>query len=129
MKKKRIVLAGLAGAMTGLAAWMIPALRRPSPAERERRRRLDVNARGRTGGATITDFRDGVVCYSYEIGGVEYNACQDVSALLALFPAEPRTLIGRPATLKYLASNPANSILICEDWSGLRFYPHAAAPA
>jgi hypothetical protein len=129
MKKKHILMAGMAGALTGLAAWLIPAVRRPSPAERERRRRLAVNARGRTGAATITDFREGAVCYTYFAGGVEYTASQDVSTLTALLPADPRTLIQRPATLKYLAINPANSILVCEEWSGLRFQPHAAAPA
>ena len=36
MSKKRYVLAGLAGALTGSAAWLIPGSRRASPAERER---------------------------------------------------------------------------------------------
>jgi len=126
MKKRRILMAGVAGALTGVAAWFVPAARR-SPAERERRRRLAVNVRGRTGGAKITDFHDGVLCYTYFVGGVEYTAFQDVSALADMLPEDPRTLIQRPATLKYLAHNPANSILLCEEWSGLRFYPQAAA--
>ena len=126
MKKRRILMAGVAGALTGVVAWFVPAARR-SPAERERRRRLAVNARGRTGGATITDFHDGVICYTYFVAGVEYTASQDLSALLDMLPEDPRTLIERPATLKYLAHNPANSILLCEEWSGLRFYPQTAA--
>ncbi len=126
MKKRRILMAGVAGALTGVAAWFVPAMRR-SPADRERQRRLAVNARGRTGGAMITDFREGVLCYTYFVGGVEYTAFQDVSALAGLLPEDPRTLIQRPATLKYLAHNPANSILVCEEWSGLRFSPQAAA--
>jgi hypothetical protein len=126
MKKRRVLMAGVAGALTGVAAWFVPVGRR-SPAERERRRRLAVNARGRTGGATITDFHDGVICYTYFVGGVEYTAFQDLSALVDMLPVDPRTLIQRPATLKYLAHNPANSILLCEEWSGLRFYPRAAA--
>ena len=126
MKKRRILMAGVAGALTGVVAWFVPAGRR-SPAERERRRRLAVNSRGRTGGATITDFYDGVICYRYFVGGVEYTAFQDLSALVDMLPDDPRTLIERPATLKYLAHNPANSILLCEEWSGLRFYPQAAA--
>ncbi len=126
MKKRRILMAGAAGALAGVAAWFVPAMRR-SPAERERLRRLAVNTRGRTGGATITDFRDGVLCYTYFVSGVQYTAFQDVSVLVGMLPEDPRTLIQRPATLKYLAHNPANSILLCEDWSGLRFYPQAAA--
>jgi hypothetical protein len=119
-------MAGLAGALTGAAAWLIPAMGR-TPGERERRRRQTVNAQGRTGGAMIADFRDGVLCYTYDIGGVEYTAFQDVSALADRLPPDPRTLIQRPATLKYLARNPANSILVCEEWTGLRFQPHATA--
>jgi hypothetical protein len=128
MKKGRILMAGLAGALTGVAAWFIPASRRLTPAERERRRRLSIHANGRTGGATITDFHDEIVSYKYYIGGVEYTAFQDVSALARFLPEDPRTLIQRPATLKYLPHNPANSILVCEEWSGLRFQPRATTP-
>ncbi len=126
MKKGRILMAAAAGVLTGMAAWFVPAGRR-TPAERERKRRLQVNAQGRTGGAVINEFRDGVIGYTYFIGGVEYTAFQDVSALAKLLPEDPLVLIERPATVKYLAHNPANSILLCEEWSGLRFYPQAAA--
>lgn len=116
------------GALTGAAAWFLPGVRRRrSPGERERRRRLAVNARGRLGSATVVDFRDGVVSYSYWVAGVEYLASQDLGALYHLLPADPGTLIELPATIKYLARNPANSILMCEVWSGLRFRPHATA--
>lgn len=116
-------LAGALGTLTGVAAWLIPCVRRATPADRERRRRLYVNARGRTGNATIVDFHDGVVCYNYWIGGVKYTASQDVTALLDLLPDDPGMLVANPATYKYLARNPANSILVCEEWSGLRFRP------
>lgn len=132
MRKKRIVMAALAGtmgAMTGVAAWLIPGSRKkPGPAERERRRRLAVNAHGRTGNAMIADFRDGILCYTYSVGGVEYTAFQDLTALADFLPDDPGTLIETPATLKYLARNPANSIVICEEWSGLRMQPRATAP-
>jgi hypothetical protein len=130
MPKNRIVMAGLAGALgalAGVAAWLIPGLRRRTPADRERRRRLYVNGRGRTGDATIVDFHDGVVCYCYWIGGVKYTAFQEVMTLLELLPADPGTLIQGPATFKYLARNPANSIVVCEEWSGLRGQPAAEA--
>lgn len=113
-------LAGVAGALAGLAATVIHHPK-PTPEERERRRRTQVNRHGRTGNATVTDFRDGVVCYTYRVGRIEYTAYQDVRALEGLLPAEPDTLIQRPATLKYLPGNPANSILMCEEWSGLQF--------
>jgi len=124
MKTHKVLPAGLAGVASGLAAWFIPGWR-VCPAERERRRRLKVNSLGRTGSAMIIDFHDGEVCYKYSIGGVEYTAFQDVSSLAEILPADPATLISRPATLKYLAGNPANSILVCEEWSGLIFSPQA----
>jgi hypothetical protein len=116
------------GALTGVAAWLIPySRRRLTPADREQRRRLSVNQRGRRGSATIIDLHDGILYYTYWVGGVKYIASQDVSALAHLLPTEPGTLIGTPATLKYLARNAANSIVVCEQWSGLRFHPRLTA--
>ena len=90
-----------------------------TPEKRERRRRLNVNRLGRLGDALITEANDSVIYYSYSIRGVQYTASQDVSALREQLPAEPDRLIGI-ASLKYAPNNPANSILICEEWSGLR---------
>lgn len=55
-------------------------LRRRSPEERERRRRLDVNRHGRMVDATIIDFHDGVITYTYSVRGMGYTASQDVRA-------------------------------------------------
>jgi hypothetical protein len=108
-------------------AVLITIRRRLSPAERERQRRLTVSARGRVGAATITDFHDGVFSYTYTVGGVEHSATQDVSTLGDLLPGNPATLISQPASLKYLRRNPANSIVLAEDWSGVRFRPVSGA--
>lgn len=89
------------------------------PAGRERKRRALVYRYGRMGEALITDFRDSVIYYSYEISGVAYAASQDVSGLGETVPADPSRLIGH-STLKYHPRNPANSIVISEEWSGLR---------
>ncbi len=67
----------------------------------------------------IKNASDSALYYSYSIGGVQYEASQDVTALRHLLPPEPERLIGL-ASLKYAPRNPANSILICERWSGLR---------
>jgi len=121
-----VLLAGLAVALAALAAWIV-LRRRMTPAERERRRRLAVSARGRVGGATITDFHDGVISYTYSVGGVQHSATQDVSALTSFLPQNPATVISQPASLKYLRRNPANSIVLAEDWSGLRSRPVSGA--
>jgi hypothetical protein len=111
-------LGGLAAVLIGLAIFI--ALRvHGTPEKRERKRRLNVNRIGRLGDATITEATDSVIYYWYSIRGVQYTASQDVSALRERLPAEPERLIGI-ASLKYSPNNPANSILICEEWSGLR---------
>ncbi len=124
-----IGLCGIAG-LLGIAIAAIIRRARKSPHERERIRRRTVNAKGRMGDAVITDVRDNLVMYEYTVRGVTYNASQDVSALAHLLPDDRSSLPGA-ATLKYHPQNPANSIVICERWSGLRVpaKPQPAAPA
>jgi hypothetical protein len=93
---------------------------RRKPKDKEQRRRLMVNQYGRIGDATITDLQDNVLFYSYSVAGVSYTASQDIAALRDRMPPDLERLIGRAASLKYSPQNPANSILICETWSGLR---------
>lgn len=92
---------------------------RQTAAERERRRRLTVNRTGRMGDATIIDVRDCVLFYAYEVRGVAYTTSQDASDFKHQLPSETCSLVG-PAGIKYCSNNPANSIVICEEWSGLR---------
>jgi hypothetical protein len=56
--------------------------------------------------------------YTYSISGVTYETAQDITgleerALLGL------AIVGQSASVKYDPSNPSNSILIADDWSGL----------
>jgi hypothetical protein len=114
-----IALAAAAAVVLGaIVVWRL-VRSRASPAERERKRRLGVNATGRVSDANIVDYRDGALHYSYSAGGAEYTAAQDVSGLQELLPPDPATLIG-PGSVKYVPNNPANSIVVCEQWSGLR---------
>lgn len=69
--------------------------------------------------ATVIDIRGDELHYSYTVRRIEYTAAQDISAIRDRLPADPWTLIGS-ATVKYSPRNPANSILVCEEWSGLR---------
>jgi hypothetical protein len=100
--------------------------RRRNPQERERARRLAVNERGRLADGYIVEATETTVFYSYSVRGVEYAASQDVSTLHELIPGETQRLIGA-VTLKYLTANPANSIVVCEHWSGLRGAPPSNA--
>ena len=106
----------------------VQALRRSRvPAEeQERRRRRMLVARGKMGDANLLDVRDQIVYYSYDVRGIEYTATQDVSALTDLSNSDLSSAIG-PVYVKYDATNPANSIILAEDWSGLRT-AHPQAP-
>lgn len=99
-----------------------------TPAERERRRRLKLNALGRMGDGVVTDVQDETLYFSYSVSGVAYNASQDVSRLRPVLPTELSQVVG-PVWIKYLARNPANSIVVCERWSGIRSRVAAAAGA
>jgi hypothetical protein len=112
------LLAGAAALTIGVGLWFLANLR-PSPAERERRRRLGVDREGRVWQGILADIEDNIVHYSYTVGGVTYNASQDVSALQEFMPADAGTL-GGTVQIKYLPRNPPNSIVVCENWSGLR---------
>jgi hypothetical protein len=102
--------------------------KRRDPQERERLRRLEVNEQGRLADGYIVEANTTTIFYSYSVRGVGYTASQDVSTLSDLISGDTERLIG-PVSLKYLAANPANSIVICEHWTGLRGGAKGSAPA
>ena len=120
------VITGLACIASGvvlLGMWR--AVRsRLSPERREQRRRLDLNVNGRLGDALLTECHEDTLYYTYEVRGVHYTASQDISGLRDQLPGAPERL-GGMVNMKYAAQNPANSILLCEEWSGLREPPPA----
>jgi hypothetical protein len=108
----------ISSALVILGVYILYRIRR-NPKDREQRRRFAVNRYGRLGDAMITEVQNDVVFYEYTVRGVLYAASQDVSQLREHIPIDPNRLIG-PVGLKYSSQNPANSIIICEEWSGLR---------
>lgn len=114
----------------GVAAYLATR-RKPSPEEIERERRAQLVRSGRIMDGTILDIsefdaeEDGrprevrVLIYKYEIGGVEYECSQDVSALREHVKTEDLHL-GFPCSVRYDVHHPENSIVIAENWSGLR---------
>jgi len=119
---------------------------RPSadPDEAERKRRLHLNQIGRIAEGQVVEllqhpveeepapkglfsskprplgsrFRH-IVSYSYSISGVTYQTGQDITGLESQVRLE-RLVAGQPASIKYDPSNPVDSILVADDWSGLR---------
>ena len=114
-------LCGISALLIALAIFIVLRVR-GTPEKRERKRRLRVHREGRIGDALITESSEDTLYYTYSIRGVQYTASQDVSELRDRLPVEPERLIGH-VSLKYAMNNPANSILICEEWSGLRPHP------
>jgi hypothetical protein len=111
----------LALALVALSVVMLVLRRRnrPKPDEMERRRRLAIQAGGKMGDGEIIDVNGSSLVYSYSVAGVNYTAAQDATELRAMLPEDPMSLIG-PVSLKFDPRNPANSIVLCEQWSGLR---------
>jgi len=122
-----LALAGLAIALVALAVWIALQVKQRSPERRERWRRQLLHQQGRLGDAFITEGTETTIFYNYSVHGVQYTASQDISMLRDKLPAQPERLIG-VANMKYAVKNPANSILICEEWSGLRAPARAEDP-
>ena len=59
-----------------------------------------------------------LIHYTYSISGVTYETAQDVTGL-DLRAHLNRVAAGQTASVKYDPSNPSNSILLADDWSGL----------
>ncbi|MBE0657937.1 MAG: hypothetical protein IH602_09620 [Bryobacteraceae bacterium] len=111
-------LLAAAGILLAAALWII-FRRRLSPEEKERRRRLTVNAYRRAIEGVVDDADGDFIHFQYHLRGVTYSASQDVSALAVLLPENRGMLLGT-ASIRFDPRNPANSIVVCEEWSGLR---------
>jgi hypothetical protein len=109
-----LVVAALLATL-GFRAWKAARI---TPEERERRRRAMLVTRGKMGDAVLVEVRDDLLFFTYSVRGVEYTASQDISAMKGQLPLD-LTSVGAVA-VKYLPENPANSIVLAEDWSGLR---------
>lgn len=132
-------------ALGGFIAWL---RRKPhDPAEIERKRRSFLNRIGRIVEGQILEIVDApaepqpqqrqffskqpapssnpgsgarkLLFYMYSISGVTYETAQDITGLEERACLD-RLVAGQHASVKYDPSNPSNSILVADDWSGLR---------
>jgi hypothetical protein len=125
----------LIAALAGVVLWLV-FRKRPTAEELERARRhflaqsgrlvdgmlLDVyeinseegTENGAEGGRTLT-----MLLYSYRISGVNYESSQDITGMSgAVDTAQIR--VGFPCSTRYQPGNPQNSIVVAEEWTGLR---------
>jgi hypothetical protein len=60
-----------------------------------------------------------MLVFSYRIGGVDYECSQDITNMSEIIdPGQVRA--GFPCTVRYQPGNPQNSIVVAEEWTGLR---------
>jgi len=142
----KLTLALLCAVVAAIAmiayAFIRPAV---DPEEDERKRRLHLNQIGRIAEGQVVDLVEHppepraarkwlfgsrahaleaaqprhLVSYTYAISGVTYQTAQDVTGLESQIRFD-RLAAGQPASVKYDPSNPCDSILVADDWSGLR---------
>ena len=136
----------MGGAAAAAIAMIGYAFFRPAeePEEIERKRRLHLNQIGRIAEGQVVELaahpaepREAkrffgsrarplssstlrqLVSYSYAISGVTYHTAQDITGLESQVSLD-KLVAGQPASIKYDPSNPTDSILVADDWSGLR---------
>ena len=119
-----LVLLALVG---GVAVWLIMR-KRPSAEELERARRLFLVQSGRLVDGMLLDIceveaEDGrtltMLMFNYRIGGVNYECSQDITDMRTVLDAA-QVRAGFPCTVRYQPGNPQNSIVVAEEWTGLR---------
>ena len=102
--------------------------RRKTEEQLELERRERLSAQGRLCDGTVIDVQEmngeveiptQLLIYQYDVAGVQYECSQDVT-WLRQFADLHSCRLGLPASVKYDPHNPGNSIVISEDWSGLR---------
>lgn len=121
LKPEFIALGAVVVAATVVLVVRLFFSRKPSPEEMERQRRSQIHQLGKVGDGEIIDFdpETAVITFEYSVAGVIYTAAQDASTLQPMLPEDPMSMVG-PISIKFDPHNPANSIILCEAWSGLR---------
>lgn len=125
-----ITAAGLC--LGGVVLWTV-ARKRPTEDELERLRREALVKTGRIIDGTILDTSEyespgkkgepsgirQMILYKYEIAGVAYECSQDVTHLKEYVDIHDCRL-AFPCSVRYEPRRPSNSIVVAENWSGLR---------
>ena len=141
------LMLGLGAGSILAIALIVFAFMRPNvdPEDAERKRRLHLNLIGRIAEGQVVELSEQpaehaegrrsllptrsrplpdarprcMVSYSYSISGVTYHTAQDVTGLESQVRFD-RLMAGQQASVKYDPANPSDSILVADDWSGLR---------
>jgi len=127
-----VIIAGLL-VLGGIAFWLV-LRKRPTPEELERARRQFLVQSGRLVDGMLLDVCEVeapgksksdptrtliMLLYNYRIGGVNYECSQDITDMPGVINAS-QVRAGFPCTARYQPGNPQNSIVVAEDWTGVR---------
>jgi len=116
------------GIGAAIAAYFIFGRKRKTAAEIERERRDWLIQIGRITDGTVIDVQEvtangnsaaTMLIFQYDVGGVSYEASQDVTYLRQWVNLHSCRL-GLPTSVRYDPQNPGNSIVVSEKWMGLR---------
>jgi len=121
------VILGGASALV-LVTGLLARRRRKTPDDRERERRQRITQHGRITDGNILDVQEldlngrgsaQMLIYQYDVAGVTYEASQDITYLrhrVDLYSCR----LGLATSVKYDPQNPGNSLVVSENWMGLR---------
>ena len=126
---RAIAVVGLGVATVLSISWYNMMREQPSEEDLERERRDYLAATGRIVDGSITETRwanesedptPNTLIYRYRIAGVTYECAQDVTPLSEHVR---HVRIDLPIQVRFDPRNPGDSIVVAENWSGLRLDP------
>jgi len=131
--------ASVLAAAAGVGLWL-KFRKRTTAEELERARRVFLVQSGRIVDGMLLDVceveaEDGrtltMLLYSYRNAGVDYECSQDITDMQGVVDVA-QVRAGFPCSIRYQPGNPQNSIVVAEQWSGLRAglpqFPHYDDP-
>jgi hypothetical protein len=123
-----IAAGAVAVAGVGSVGLWLAFRKKPTAAELEQRRRDFLVKSGRIVDGMLLDVyevdsEDGqkltLVLFNYRIGGVDYECSQDITNMAEVVDPK-RIQLGLPCSVRYQPGNPQNSVVVAEQWTGLR---------
>jgi hypothetical protein len=118
-----------AGGAVVLGSYALLRRKTKGPTELERERRIWLDRIGRITDGTVIDVQEMppsegnraavLLIYKYDVAGVSYECSQDVTYLRQWINLHSCRL-GLPTSVKYDPHNPGNSLVVSENWMGLR---------
>ncbi len=118
-----------AGGIALLGAYLLLRGKRKTEDDLERERRAWLEISGRITDGTVIDVQElapqnnhrssVMLIYKYDVAGVSYECSQDVTLLRHWINLHSCRL-GLNTSVKYDPQNPGNSLVVSENWMGLR---------